>query len=40
MRFRGFGKQRIIFVDGFGGGVPKHLTTFVAHVKEFVWLDF
>lgn len=26
----------LFFVDGFGGGVPKHLTTFVAHVKEFV----
>ncbi len=24
------------FVDGFGGGAPKHFTTFVAHVKEFV----
>lgn len=26
----------LYFVDGFGGGAPKHLTTFVAHVKEFV----
>ena len=26
----------LFFVDGFGGGAPKHLTTFIAHVKEFV----
>lgn len=26
----------LYFVDGFGGGAPKHLTTFTAHVKEFV----
>ncbi|MFA7689360.1 MAG: anaerobic ribonucleoside-triphosphate reductase, partial [Bacilli bacterium] len=26
----------LYFVDDFGGGAPKHLTTFIAHVKEFV----
>ena len=26
----------LYFVSGFGGGAPKHLTTFTAHVKEFV----
>lgn len=26
----------LFFVDGFGGGAPKHFSTFVAHVKEFV----
>lgn len=26
----------LFFVDGFGGGAPKHLTTFTAHTKEFV----
>lgn len=30
----------LYFVDGFGGGAPKHLTTFMAHVKEFVsWVE-
>lgn len=26
----------LYFVDGFGGGAPQHLTTFMSHVKEFV----
>lgn len=25
----------LYFVDGFGGGAPQHLTTFMSHVKEF-----
>ena len=29
-------QKGLYFVDGFGGGAPKHLTTFVVHVKEFV----
>lgn len=29
-------QKGLYFVDGFGGGEPKHFTTFVAHVKEFV----
>ncbi len=29
-------QKGLYFVDGFGGGKPQHLTTFVAHVKEFV----
>lgn len=29
-------QKGLYFVDGFGGGAPKHFTTFVAHVKEFV----
>jgi ribonucleoside-triphosphate reductase len=29
-------QKGLFFVDGFGGGAPKHLTTFVAHCKEFV----
>jgi len=29
-------ERGLYFVDGFGGSAPKHLTTFVSHVKEFV----
>lgn len=29
-------QKGLYFVDGFGGGAPKHLTTFVVHVKEFI----
>ena len=30
----------LFFVDGFGGGAPKHLSTFVSHVKEVVsWVE-
>ena len=29
-------QKGLYFVDGFGGGAPKHLTTFMTHVKEFV----
>lgn len=29
-------QKGLYFVEGFGGGAPKHLTTFVAHVKEYV----
>ena len=29
-------QKGLYFVDGFGGGAPKHLTTFMSHVKEFV----
>lgn len=29
-------QKGLYFVDGFGGGAPKHLTTFMAHVREYV----
>ena len=33
-------RKGLFFVSGFGGGAPKHLTTFTAHVKEFVsWVS-